>query len=242
MRTRTVSISQPMYFAWPGLIAHMAMSDVWVWLDDAQYSKGSFTNRVQLRSPRPPSWMTIPLRASGSFQRILDLEAKGEDWVERHLRSLESVYGVSAYWREAQGLAEVIAHESGPLCDKIIRSTEDVARSVGALPMEVVRSSALNIGGRGSARVLDIVQRLRGERYLSGQGGRKYLLHEQFERAQVDVQYMVYDFIPWGQGGGVFTPYVTTLDLISEVGTSRARNFLTCRSVPWHTSINADGS
>lgn len=242
MRTRTVSISQPMYFAWPGLIAHMAMSDVWVWLDDAQYSKGSFTNRVQLRSPRPPSWMTIPLRASGTFQRILDLESKGEDWVEKHLRSLESTYGASAHWREARDIAKVIGHESGSLCNKIIRSTEDIARSVGALPMEVVRSSALDIEGRGSARVLAIVQRLRGERYLSGQGGRNYLSHEDFERAQVDVQYMVYDFIPWGQGDGSFSPYVTTLDLISEVGVGQARNHLACRSVPWHVSINADDS
>lgn len=242
MRTRTISISQPVYFAWPGLIAHMAMSDVWVWLDDAQHSKGSFTNRVQLRSPRPPSWMTIPLRARGTFQRILDLESKGEDWVEKHLRSLESTYGASAYWTEAQGIAEVIGHASRSLCDKIIRSTESIARSVGALPMEVVRSSALNIEGKGSTRVLAIVQQLQGERYLSGQGGRNYLLHEEFEIAQVDVQYMVYDFIPWDQGGVSFTPYVTTLDLISEVGVSQAKNHLACGSVPWNVSINGDGS
>jgi hypothetical protein len=90
--------------------------------------------------------------------------------------------------------------------------------------------------------VLAIVQELRGECYLSGRGGRNYLLHEEFERAQVDVQYMVYDFIPWGQGGRSFTPYVTTLDLISEVGFSQARDHLACRSAPWRALFNAADS
>lgn len=43
-----VVISQPMYFPWFGFMAQMSLADVFIWLDDAQFSKGSFTNRVQV--------------------------------------------------------------------------------------------------------------------------------------------------------------------------------------------------
>ncbi|MFT7595258.1 MAG: hypothetical protein ACI8R4_002586 [Paracoccaceae bacterium] len=49
--TRVV-ISQPMYFPWAGFLAQLALADVRIWLDDAQFSNGSFTNRVQVK-PRP---------------------------------------------------------------------------------------------------------------------------------------------------------------------------------------------
>jgi hypothetical protein len=40
----TVAISQPMYLPWPAFIEMMKLADVFLWLDDAQFSKGSFTN------------------------------------------------------------------------------------------------------------------------------------------------------------------------------------------------------
>ena len=47
---KTVVISQPMYFPWVGMLEQMALADVWVHLDDAQFSKGGFFNRVQIKA------------------------------------------------------------------------------------------------------------------------------------------------------------------------------------------------
>ena len=57
----TVVISQPMYFPWTGFFGQMKLADIYVWLDDAQFSKGSFTNRVQALLNGKQTWMTIPL-------------------------------------------------------------------------------------------------------------------------------------------------------------------------------------
>ena len=46
----TVVISQPMYFPWPGFFELIAAADVYVHLDDVQFSKGGFTNRIQLKT------------------------------------------------------------------------------------------------------------------------------------------------------------------------------------------------
>ena len=48
----TVVISQPMFFPWVGMFEQIALADVYVHYDDVQFSKGSFTNRVQLKTAR----------------------------------------------------------------------------------------------------------------------------------------------------------------------------------------------
>ena len=45
--TRVV-ITQPMLFPWPGFFEQLCLADVYIYLDDVQFSKGSFTNRVQI--------------------------------------------------------------------------------------------------------------------------------------------------------------------------------------------------
>ena len=68
----TVMISQPMYFPWAGFIAQMALADVMIWLDDVQFSKGSFTNRIQVKTASGPiKWMSIPLEGKGSGKILI---------------------------------------------------------------------------------------------------------------------------------------------------------------------------
>ena len=57
-----VVISQPMFFPWVGFLEQMRLADVYVHYDDVQFSKGSFTNRVQIKTPEGFIWLTAPLR------------------------------------------------------------------------------------------------------------------------------------------------------------------------------------
>ncbi len=65
-----VVITQPMLFPWPGFFEQLMIADSYVYLDDTQFSKGSFTNRIQLLRGNDRCWMTIPLAGKGSFQKI----------------------------------------------------------------------------------------------------------------------------------------------------------------------------
>ena len=45
-----IVISQPMYFPWMGFFQQIAIADVFIFYSDVQFSKGSFTNRVQIKT------------------------------------------------------------------------------------------------------------------------------------------------------------------------------------------------
>lgn len=213
----TVVISQPMYFGWPGFIGHMSIADTFIWLDDAQFSKGSYTNRIQVKTASGRNWMTIPLAGKGAFQQIGDLAASDANWRGGHRDLLRQQLKGAPHLNEALALFdEAVAKE--PLVDALIASAELPAAYLGVRPATILRSSTMGVSGQSSRRVLDLVLAARGTRYVTGHGAARYLDHALFESAGVSVDYMDYDIEPWAQAFGAFTPYVTILDPIANIG------------------------
>lgn len=237
----TVVISQPMYFPWPGFLAQLAIADVVVWLVDVQFSKGSFTNRVQVRVPSGMSWLSIPLQGKGSKTQIVDLAAARPDWLTAHITTLGQSLRNAPHLAQALDTAKSIAqHER--LCDAIIASSTNLASACGIDLKETHLSIDLGARGSGSDRVLGIVKEVGGTRYLTGHGARNYLNHEAFDAAGIEVDYMDYDVRPWREDEKGFSPFVSGLDLLAHTGLHRAHDYLNPRSVDWKSFLARQGT
>lgn len=232
--TRVV-ISQPMYFPWAGFLAQMAMADVYIWLDDVQFSKGSFTNRIQVKFGSERRWMSVPLAGKGSFQNIADLQPTGMDWISSHRTLLGQSLRDRPHTAAALALFDQAVVVPGSLCDRLIASTEVMGEAMSILPQKRLRSSQMAVAGSSSDRVLALVKAVGGSEYLTGHGALPYLDHEGFEAAGVRVSYMDYNPLPWPQGSGEFTPYVTGLDLLASHEPSAAVTCLRPASVDWQS-------
>lgn len=233
----TVAISQPMYFPWPGFMEMMKLADVFLWLDDAQFSKGSFTNRIQLKMPGGRKWMSVPLKGKGAFTPIRDLEATDEAWRQSHRSMLRASLGAAPHLDDALAVFDAALGRPA-LCDVLIASAEEQARALGCLPSRIERSSAMDVPGGSWQRVIELVRAAGGTRYVSGAGGARYLDHAAFERAGLQVAYMEYNPLPWPQAHGAFTPYVTALDLVAARG-PEAGSHLRPLTVPWRERLAA---
>lgn len=234
-----VVISQPMLFPWPGFFEQLMIADGYIYLDDAQFSKGSFTNRIQLLNGNDRCWMTIPLAGKGSFQKIQDIAATGESWRASHRALLRQSLIGAPYIDDALAIFdEVYAHAS--LCDLLIASIETPARYMGIGGDRVVlRSSEMAVDGTSWQRVLDLVLEADGTRYLTGHGAANYLDHQAFEAAGVHVEYMRYSCTGWPQPRETFTPYVSILDLIARTGPD-ARNHLFPTTISWQEFLKEE--
>jgi hypothetical protein len=234
----TVVISQPMFFPWVGLFEQIALADVFVHYDDVQYSKGSFTNRVQVKTASGIRWLTVPLRKFHLGDLISGIRADDErPWRDEHMRLLAQSYAGAPHASDMLDLVRSTYASDQPLPDLLMSSMELVARQVGAAGRtQFVRSSELGVAGQGWERVLAIVGRLGGSVYVTGHGARNYLDAAAFERAGVTVRYMDYACREYPQLHGAFTPYVSVLDLIANVGPD-APAALDPRTVPWRTFV-----
>lgn len=235
----TVVISQSMYFPWAGLLEQVLRADVFVHYDDVQFTRGSHTNRVQVKTAGGVRWLTVPLADVSLGTRICDIRMQPlERWVMKHIRTLEQSYAKAPSAAGMLALVEeVFAAAPSTLAELSRASLRHLCRALDiGSACRFLDSSELCIGGHGSERVLGIVKALGGTVYLTGWGARDYLRHEDFEAEGIEVRYMDYRIGPYPQLHGDFTPFVSALDLLANCGAG-GRAHLHSQSLPWREFV-----
>lgn len=215
-----VAIHQPEYLPWLGYFEKMSRADVFVLLDNVQFSKGDFHNRTRIKGAAGAQWLTVPVHA-GSSATIREVEVAGHGWEAKHWRSLVSSYSRAAFFGEWAGEFEAFYRQSAArLLDYSVGALELVARAFG-LRRNWVLASDLKARGRKSELVLNICRELGADAYYSGRSGSAYLRREEFERAGVEIRvqdfkHPVYEqLFPDGDG---FTPNLSAVDLLFNCG------------------------
>jgi len=221
-----VVISQSMLFPWVGMLEQIRLADCFVHYDDVPFSKGSFTNRVQIKTPQGSRWMTVPLDGLKLGQSIETVAVMPKDlWQGKHLDLLKQSLDGAPYRDDAIDLVQTVYNKPhaglGMLArDSMLAVANYFGLYDGTCFLDV---ASLGIATTNSQRVLEVVKAVGGTQYISGHGGRNYLKHDQFDEAGVRVSYMEYECVPYSQLHGDFIPYVSSLDLIANCGKEGAR-------------------
>jgi hypothetical protein len=223
-----------MLFPWPGMLEQLRLADAYVHYDDVQFSKGSFTNRVQIKTAHGIKWLTVPLRDLRLGQPIAEVQVdESRPWRASQLAFLEQAYAGAPYAQDALGLVRrVHAMPTDRLVELATASMQALGAYFEITPARVLRSSEIGIGGKSTDRVRAIVQSLQGDVYVTGHGARRYLDHASFDACGIAVAYMDYRKQPYPQLHGEFTPYVSALDLVANVGRA-GRDVITSGTIPW---------
>lgn len=216
-----VVISQPMFFPWVGMFEQIRLSDICVHYGDVQFSKGSFTNRVQIKTEQGIKWLTVPLQNLSLGQAIDEVGVDTRtDWRKQHLDLLRQAYAAAPFRNDMLALIESVYAEPADSIGRLSKLSMEACCRFFDLDAErrFMDVRELDIGGSSSQRVLDVVKAVGGTRYITGLGARNYLDHQLFEDASIRVEYMDYQKIPYPQLHGEFTPYVSVLDLVANMG------------------------
>jgi hypothetical protein len=234
-----IVISQPMLFPWVGMFEQIRLADIYVHYDDVQFSKGSFTSRVQIKTPDGFKWLIIPLKDVKLGKNINEYETNNKtDWRNQHLEFLKQIYKKAPFFNDMfQIVNKVYALPTNSLTEILIFGLDEVTQYLGFHEKrEFYKSSELTIKGTSSERVFDIVNHFKGTNYITGHGAKNYLDHQLFEKNKVEVIYMDYQKKPYPQLYGEFNPYISILDLIANVG-KEATQYIISGTQSWKTII-----
>ena len=234
-----IVISQPMLFPWVGMFEQIRLADIYIHYDDVNFSKGSFTNRIQIKTQDGFKWLTIPLEDVKIGKNINEYETNIKyNWRNQHIEFLKQTYRKAPFFNDMIELViNSYAFPSNKLSELLIYSMHQVINYLNLNQEKVFySSSSLPIKGASSERVFEIVQHFKGSNYITGHGAKNYLNHELFERNNIEVSYMNYQKKPYPQLHGEFNPYVSILDLIANVGTE-APSYLISGTHSWKNII-----
>ena len=220
-------ISQPMFLPWCGMFEQIKLSQQFVFYDDVQLPLGGgrgrgFTTRVQIKTARGIEWLTLPvMRAGEGKQLICDARFAHMDWKQAHLSKIEQVYCSSPYFDSVYHslIVPIYKFETDSLAEFCIESMKLICVHLDLSP-KFYRSSDLPISRdmNASERILEICRHLGATDYVSGLGAMNYIDYTIFEEAGIRVNYMDYTLRPYPQLYGVFTPYVSIIDMLFNLG------------------------
>ena len=223
-----VAIHQPNYAPWLGYFAKIARADIFVFLDDAQFSKNSYINRVQVRNGDKPHWLTIPVKVHLG-DRINAISPAHPDWKAKHCSSLQNFYRTAPAfrqeWPKIRALLEAAPAANIACINQHI--IEGLASLLG-LSTRFYRSSTIDTGKEGSdVRLASIVDMLApGGTYLSGTGGQKYQMMETFDEKGIQLEISNFRHPVYAQRAPDFIPGLSVLDAIFELGLESAASLV----------------
>ena len=222
IRTRCLVISQPMYFPWVGMLEQIRLADHFVYYDDVQFSRGGFSNRVQIKTRNGIRWLTVPLADQKLGQLINEVRIDDRvGWRRSHVDQLKQAYDGAPFRSEMLSVVDqVFSTPHQTLADLAQASMDALVRYYPQLGARkpFTASSTLGIPGASTQRVIDLCLALQADHYLTGHGARHYLDHQAFEARGTAGSYIKYGTPPYPQLHGEFTPYVSALDLIANRG------------------------
>jgi hypothetical protein len=162
------AIHQLHYLPWLRYLEKMARADVFVVLDDVQYTKNGFQNRNKIKHAGGWMYLTVPTKARKG-QRLDRVEiAPAEAWNARHWRAVQSSYGRAPYFREHAEALESIYARAWRRLDPLNWELLCYLRSALGIETPMVRSSELGPTGESTDRLVRICQAVGADRYYSG--------------------------------------------------------------------------
>ena len=221
-----VSIHQPCYIPYLGIFYKIWQSDKFVYLDDAQYSNGYVFDWNRIKTPHGECRLKVPTaRIFG--QKLTEVAPKDFlKWKDKHLKTIQMNYKKAPHFSEVfSDFSDCILMEYGNLA-ALNMATMDLFMEKFGWKKEIFRSSDMNLNTRAEARVLEIVQKVGGDTYLSGHGGKNYQNEEHFTQAGINLVYSDFQPLKYRQQWGDFLPNMSVLDYCMNEGYEIDRFFM----------------
>jgi len=223
-----VAIHQPNIFPWIGYFAKILYCDVFVVLDDAQFTKQGYINRVQMNGIGGPWWLTIPVMTSGRFGQLVS-ETQIHDkprWRDKILKRVRQEYKKAPYFMECfQRFEACMKSPSKSLCEVNINSIRQTLAML-RISRKIVQSSQFGLKDSGTQRLVDLVGLLKGTAYLSGTGAVAYQDDSLFHNADLDTKYLRCTVRKYPQIHGEFQPGLSVWDALFNIGPKKTRTLI----------------
>lgn len=167
-----VCCHQPNYLPYEGILEKIAMSDLFLVHDDAQFSKSDFHHRQRIQYPNKNGfkWLTIPVHKKCKPLHSIIVKNErinGKYWQTEHFKALEESYRKTKGWSlNERWLSVLYANPPRRLTDFTMRFYWHLVS-----PAKIVFMSQLGLSHlKGSEKLAIAVKELNGDVYLSGSG------------------------------------------------------------------------
>lgn len=189
------AIHQPNFFPWMPYFEKIRRADVFVILDDAQFSKkgGTWMNRVNINFRGVSQYLIAPVdRDYHGTRKINEMMFVDNDWRDKLRGKINQAYSYTSEYKAIRKWIEpAINFRSNKL---VVYNLQAIAFIAGMLNInfadKVVLSSALGVDTNGTQRLMDITKAVGCNVYLTGSGASDYLDNYLFNKEGLSLEWL----------------------------------------------------
>lgn len=223
------AVMQPAYLPWAGYFNLINQVDVFVFLDDAQYERGTWQNRNRVLVAGEPHWLTVPVIRELLGAQINAVHTdETSSWRRKHLQLLRQNYGKHQFGMEMLQIGDIICDQSlAVLADLNIRLIRFCCDRFG-IKTRCVRTSAMDIRGKRTERLIKICEEFDCDEYVSPPGAAEYLAADRFvEMTRTRLRFNEYIPEPYPQRGTEkFVSHLSIVDVVASLGWHQAGRYV----------------
>jgi hypothetical protein len=211
-----VGIHQPNFLPWIGFFKKLYLSEIFVFLDDVEFSNRSYTKRTKIKIADSQRWLNIPINKGLKINEINMNNLI--NWKEQHFKTLKFNYGNTKYYSEIlELLNDVYSKDHQKLMDFNIDLIKEICKYLD-IKVDFLYSSDLKINSSKSDRILDICNKLNATEYISGVGAKNYNEDLKFKTHNINLHYLEIKKIKYEQTGDTFIFGLSIIDLLFNLG------------------------
>jgi hypothetical protein len=224
------SIIQSNYIPWKGYFDIINDVDIFCFYDEVKYTKNDWRNRNKIYSGNGLQWLTIPIPKQAVKLKINEVEIQDNRWQELHYKTLLSAYGGAPHYSQLKYfMDEIYRQNNWQNLSWLNRFTIKMISDYLGIKTKFMNSSELKLSGDRVGRLINILNDLGADEYLSGPAAKDYLSVNEhlFEKSNIILKYKDYSgYKPYKQLAEPFEHSVSIFDMIANLPKDSILNYI----------------
>ena len=230
-----VSIHQPNYLPWLGYFHKISYSDVFVFLDDVQYSPKSYTNRCAVARNAESTRLSIPVSHERWDVTIKNVQIDTRKFARKHLETFRHIYGKCRAFDDVMSIIsppyQLGSTDLASFNMMLITAISDFLN----FNTSFVKQSDLQVSSAKNQLMVDISIATECNLFVSGVGARDYIEGEEagYYDAGVRLAFQNFSHPVYRQRSPDFVSGCSVVDLLFNAGEKAAEVIVSQEEPPF---------
>ncbi len=220
MKGKVLGSVQPAYLAWLPFFERMKVADVFIYLDDVEYSKNSFHNRNCIKTPQGVHILTVPILYKGNSKAFIS-QIKidySQKWQDKHWKTIQHCYRKAKYFDDlSPGIFNILMRPWESLADLTVEFL-DFFRGYLGIQTPCFRSSMVAVQGAANEKLVNLCKYFSADYFIVKPSTEEYHPASAFKDHGIEFQFFVAYNKIYPQLYGKFLPGLSILDYAMNCG------------------------
>ena len=222
------AIMQPTYLPWSGYFNLIYNVDIFIFLDDAQYSKGNWHNRNRILNKSEVTWITIPVKKHKLNSRINEINFhSAKDWKKQHANLIKECYHKHPFYSDVEEILTLLKSSRHNILSELnMDLIKFICQKLSFKTLFYKSSDFKIVEKKRTDKIINLLENFQITHYISPQGSRDYLLEDNFlDKTNINLEFNNYIPNEYSQNfnKNSFFNKLSFIDVLSNLGWDMAK-------------------